>query len=74
MSSYLKFMWNYKHIIIPLFLWIGIVLDYAHINFIIHKIGSNNSDYNGFSYSVEVSFTQIWNLITTNINNMIKGI
>ena len=73
MSSTLKFMWNYKHIIIPLFLWIGIVLDYAHINFIIHKIGSN-SDYNGFSYSVEVSFSHIWNLITSSIKNLIQGI
>lgn len=69
MSSYLKFIWEYKHIIVPLFLWVGSVLDYAHISFIIHKI-SSNSDYNGFSYSVAVSFTEIWNLITTKIQGI----
>lgn len=69
MNRYIKFLWDWKTVTIPLFLFCGILLDYAHVEFLFEK-----NQYNGVSYSVEINFSRIWHLITENINNLIKGI
>ena len=71
MNSYLKFIWDWKSVIIPLLLYCFVIYDVAHVELLFqNKI---NNGYNGFSYSVEINGSKIWQLITTNLTNLIKG-
>ena len=63
--SYLKFIWEYKTILLPLFLWVGVILDYAHVSLVVPR------DYLGISYSVEINFTEIARILIEAINNII---
>lgn len=59
----LKFLWEYKYIIIPVFLSIGVYFDYAHVFMDIP------SEYRGFSYGIEVNLSALADLII----NIFKG-
>ncbi|WP_457744531.1 hypothetical protein [Sulfurimonas sp.] len=66
--KFFNFVWEYKYIIIPIFLWIGVFLDYAHIYLNLEK------EYVGVSYGVEVNFSVLYNLIFNTIKGVIYGI
>lgn len=55
--KFLKFLWDYKYIIVPVFLLIGVYFDFAHI---FMKI---ETEYKGFSYGVELNFSALADLI-----------
>jgi len=59
-----SFLWEYKYIIIPSFLWIGVYFDYAHI------LLSFPTDYAGLYYGVEINFSILVDLI----KNLIQGV
>ena len=63
----LKFLWEFKYIIIPIFLWMGVYFDYAHLSL------RFPTQYTGFSYGVEVNFSALADLIIKNIKSIIRG-
>ena len=64
--KYLKFIWEYKAVILPLFLWLGVILDYAHVSLVVP------TDYVGISYSVEINATEIARITMKIIRNTIN--
>jgi len=66
--SYLKFIWEYKAIILPLFLWVGVILDFANVSLVVPR------DYLGISYSVEINATEIVKITIEAVKNIINYI
>ena len=67
--KFFNFVWEYKYIIMPIFLWIGVFMDYAHI-----YLNVEEKEYVGVSYGVEVNFSVLYNLIFNTIKGVIYGI
>lgn len=66
--KFFHFVWEYKYILIPSFIWVGVFFDYAHIYLNLEK------EYVGVSYGVEVNFSVLYNLIFNTIKGVIYGI
>jgi len=60
----LKLLWEYKYIVIPVFLWLGVYFDFAHLSL------QFPTQYKGFSYGVEVNFSALGSLIINNIKSI----
>jgi hypothetical protein len=63
----LKFLWEYKYIVMPLFLWISVYLDVAHLYLEFPK------QYKGIYYGVEINFSALAELIIKNIKSITGG-
>lgn len=64
MKNIFLFLFEYRYVVIPSFLWLGIYYDYAHI------LMSFPKDYTGVYYGVEINFSVLVDLI----KNLIKGV
>jgi len=63
--KFLTLMWEYKYVVMPVFLWLGVFYDYAHI-----YLNVEERKYIGVSYGVEMNFSVIYNLLI----NFTKGV
>lgn len=64
MKKIMLSLFEYRHIVIPSFLWIGVYYDYAHI------LMSFPKEYVGVYYGVEINFSLLIDLT----QNLIKGV
>jgi len=60
----MKKLWEYRYVVLPIFLWIGVYYDYAHIMLEFPQ------EYTGIYYGVEVNFSVLLDLI----KNFIQGV
>jgi hypothetical protein len=61
----LKFIYEYKFIILPIFLFIGVIYDFVHIHFNMYK-----QEYRILEYGVEINFS----IIFYKLKSLIKGV
>ncbi len=60
-----NFIWENRYIVIPVFLWIGVYFDYAHLYLYFP------SEYVGIAYGVEINFSQILQVLIYKIKLII---
>lgn len=51
------------------FLWVGVYFNYTHIFLDVFS----GDPYIGFSYQVEINFSEIWEILKRQINKLIQG-
>lgn len=64
-----KFLYEQKFIIVPLFLFIGVIYDFVHIHFNIY-----NQGYKILEYGIEINFSIIFYKLKLLVGGILNGV